>query len=188
MRQRGAALLTAMVVVALVTSLAAAMVWRQSRAIAVEAAERSRTQSEWMLLGALDWSRLILREDARANQSGSAPIDHLGEVWAVPLAETRLSTFLAAEGDGVADADDDGPEAFLSGTITDAQSFYNLNNLRKGAGTQPPPAELRTFERLCEQAGCPGGSARDLAIQLRAAFAARSGTSGVDSTPLVPTT
>jgi general secretion pathway protein K len=78
-RQRGAALLTAMLTVVLVASMAAAALWQQWRSVEVETAERTRTQSLWILTGALDWARLILREDAR---SGGA--DHLGEPWAVP--------------------------------------------------------------------------------------------------------
>src|SRR6185295_12574978 len=124
--QRGAALLTAMIIVALVATLAGSMVWQQWRAIQVEAAERARTQSAWILSGALDWARLILREDAINNaKGGNNNVDHLGEPWAVPLAEARLSTFLAVDKDNT----DDAPEAFLSGSITDAQSRYNLLNL-----------------------------------------------------------
>lgn len=119
-RQRGAALLTAMIIVTLVSTLATAMVWQQWRAVQVEIAERARLQSSWILSGALDWARLILKEDAK---TGGA--DHLGEPWAVPLAEARLSTFLAADKNNTEDA----PEAFLSGVITDAQSRYNLRNL-----------------------------------------------------------
>ena len=54
-----------MIIVALVATLASSMVWQQWRAIQVEAAERARTQSAWVLSGALDWARLILREDAQ---------------------------------------------------------------------------------------------------------------------------
>ena len=86
-RQRGAALLLAMLILTLVATMASGMVWQQWRAIQVESAERARTQSAWILSGALDWARLILREDAR---TGGA--DHLGEPWAVPLAEARLSS------------------------------------------------------------------------------------------------
>ena len=64
--QQGAALLMAMLTVALVATLAAAGMWLQWRSIEVEAAERQRAQSHWLLLGALDWARIILREDARA--------------------------------------------------------------------------------------------------------------------------
>ena len=88
-RQRGAALLTALLLVTLVTSLAAAMIWRQYRAVQIETADRARAQSAWILQGALDWARLILREDARANQREA--VDHLGEVWAVPEGTPALS-------------------------------------------------------------------------------------------------
>src|SRR5205085_11842970 len=121
--ERGAALLTALVIVTLVATLAASMVWQQWRAVQVESAERARTQSAWILAGALDWARLILREDAR---NGGA--DHLGEPWAVPLAEARLSTFLAVDKDNT----DDAPDAFLSGAITDALARYNLTNVVTG--------------------------------------------------------
>jgi general secretion pathway protein K len=65
--------------------------WQQWRAIEVETAERARIQSAWILVGALDWSRLILREDSLAQ--GGDGTDNLSEPWAVPLQEARLSTF-----------------------------------------------------------------------------------------------
>lgn len=160
--QAGTALLTAMLIVALVASLAAAMVWRQYRAVEIEAADRARAQSSWILQGALDWARLILREDARANRN--EPVDHLGEIWAVPLAEARLSTFLAADRENA----QDGPEAFLAGGIADAQAQYNLRNLLRPADAA---LEQRTLERLCENAGVPAETAGRLLTQLRAAFA-----------------
>lgn len=180
--QAGAALLTAMIIVSLIATMAAAMAWRQYRALHIEAAERSRAQSAWILQGALDWARLILREDARANQQGES-VDHLGEVWAVPLAEARLSTFLAAEQDATAD---DGPEAFLSGTLSDAQAKYNLRNLL--INEQSLPVEQRTLERLCELAGCPSGTAATLTQQLRAAFIAKTDGSQNTTAPVQPVT
>src|ERR1700741_4372774 len=119
-RQRGAALWTAKIIVTLIATLAASMVWQQWRGVEVEAAERARTQSSWILSGALDWARLILREDQR-----SGKVTALTEPWAVPLAEARLSTFLAADKDNNTD---DGIEAFLSGSISDVQGRYNLMN------------------------------------------------------------
>jgi general secretion pathway protein K len=163
-RSRGVALLTALLVVTLVATLAAAMVWQQSRALNTEAADRARSQATWVLQGALDWARLILREDARANQREA--VDHLGEVWAVPLAEARLSTFLAAE-QGAASADDGGPEAFLSGAIADAQARYNLTNLLRSR--EVDPLEQRTVLRLCASAGVDSSTANRLVQQLRAA-------------------
>jgi general secretion pathway protein K len=172
-QQRGAALLTAMIIVTLIASLAAGMVWQQYRAVQIEAADRARAQSAWILQGALDWARLILKEDARTN-ANKPPVDHLGEPWAVPLAEARLSTFLAA--DKSATSTDDGPEAFLSGSIEDAQSHYNLRALL--GGTQVPPTEQLALERLCNLVNAPPGTAATLIAGLRDAFPTAASGSG----------
>ncbi len=118
--QRGAALLTAMLTVTLVATLAASALWQKWRNVEVEAAERTRMQLSWVLTGALDWARLILREDARTSQ-----VDHLSEPWALPLEEARLSSFLAVDKSNT----DDAMEAFLSGQITDQQGLLNVGNL-----------------------------------------------------------
>ena len=124
--QSGAALISAMLVVTLVATLASVALWQQWRHVEVESAERHRVQSSWLLNGALDWSRLILREDAMAGVAGSSGgnADHLAEPWALPLKEAKLSTFLAQD-QQVREGD---PEVFLSGQITDAQSRINLTN------------------------------------------------------------
>lgn len=158
--QDGTALLLAMVILTLVATVASGMVWQQQRAIQVEAAERARAQAAWILAGALDWARLVLREDLRAGGT-----DHLGEPWAVPLAEARLSTFLAADRDPTSDA---GPEAFLSGRIVDLQSRYNVANLVDEQG-KPVPAEVAVLQRLCDIAGAPSDTAERIANGLAAA-------------------
>ena len=147
-RQRGAALLAAMLTVALVATFAAGALWQQWRAIEIESAERQRTQARWLLTGALDWARVILREDARASDA-SAPTDHLAEPWAVPLQEARLSSFLAALPDGTGNTVDDNTlaqQVLLSGQITDAQGRMNVNNLLQG--NQLNSRSVIAFERL----------------------------------------
>jgi len=163
--QRGAALLLAMLILTLVATLASGMIWQQWRAIQTEGAERARTQSAWVLAGARDWARLILREDAR---TGGA--DHLGEPWAVPLAEARLSSFLAADRDNNSLAEGDDIEAFLSGSISDAQARWNLRKLIDAEG-KVAPAQLRVLQRLCEQAGLPSDLADRMAVMLSKAWA-----------------
>ena len=181
--QHGAALLTAMIMVTLIASFGAGMVWQQYRAVQIEASDRARAQSAWILQGALDWARLILKEDVKADLSKPPPKDHLGEPWAVPLAEARLSTFLAAD---KTSANDEGPEAFLSGSIEDAQSRYNLRALL--GGTKVPELEARVLERLCNQVNAPPGTAGVIIAGVRAAFPApASGASqpeGSASSPL----
>ena len=180
-RERGAALLLAMLTVTLVATFAAASMWQQWRAVEVETAERGRVQSTWILVGALDWSRLILREDGR---SGGA--DHLAEPWAVPLQEARLSTFLAADKNvsQVDDATTDTTEAFLSGQISDMQGRLNLTNLVDNGNVQT--LALRQFTRLFERLGLPLQELSLLTDALRRAQA----TTGTDSTnaPLLPPT
>jgi general secretion pathway protein K len=170
--QAGAALLTAMVIVALIATLATSMIWQQWRAVQVEAAERSRTQSAWILSGALDWARLILREDAR-----NGGTDDLGEPWAVPLAEARLSTFLATDSSNT----DDAPEAFLSGAITDAQARYNLTNLVNGG--QIDPLEMATLQRLCETIGVSDDVAATIAAGMRDASPVAPPSPGASGVP-----
>jgi general secretion pathway protein K len=183
--QRGAALLMAMVILTLVATLAAGMVWQQSTAIAIETAERARAQSTWILNGALDWSRIILREDAR----NRGP-DHLGEPWATPLAEAKLSTFLAADKNNTDDSD---LEAFLSGSIEDAQSRYDLRRL-VGEQTKDNrtfavliPAELETLRRLFGHIGLPVELADSMAGNLLRAWDTTA-TSANSDTPLAPQT
>ncbi len=142
LHQRGAALLAAMLTVTLVASFAAAAAWQQWRAVEVEKAERARVQAGWILVGALDWARLILREDAR---SGGA--DHLAEPWAVPLQESRLSSFLAADKNNtVLSPEEEGVELFLSGQIADMQSRLNVLNLIENGKVSEPA--LRSFIKL----------------------------------------
>lgn len=173
--QRGAALLMAMIIVTLIVTLASAMVWQQWRAVQVEAAERARVQSAWILTGALDWARLILREDARTGGP-----DHLGEPWAVPLAEARLSTFLAADKDNTEDA----PDAFLSGSISDEHARYNLSNLV--AEGKIVPEELATLERLCLAVGVAADVATRIATGLRDASAPAGSEGSNNAAPLLP--
>ena len=193
-RQQGVALISAMLVVTLVATLASVALWQQWRHVEVESAERQRIQSSWLLSGAFDWTRLILREDALAGVAGASltsgsgqvsatgGIDHLGEPWALPLKEAKLSTFLAQdqqlrEGD---------PEVFLSGQVTDAQSRINLSqwvepNDAKGQARLSPTMQLR-MARLFGVLGLPGTELETLSqAWLVATQAARSRSASVGS-------
>jgi general secretion pathway protein K len=135
----------ALIIVTVISTLAVSMIWQQWRAVQVESAERTRQQSAWILTGALSWTRIILKEDLRPGNPDQS--DNLGEPWAVPLSEARLSTFLAADKNNT----DDAPDTFLSGHITDAQSRFNLSNLVETADNGPRivQAQMLAFQRLC---------------------------------------
>ncbi len=176
--QRGAAILTAMLTVVLVAALAASALWQQWRSVEVEAAERSRTESAWVLTGALDWARLILREDAR---KGGA--DHLAEPWAVPLEQARLSTFLAADRNDALAAEE-AQDAFLSGQIIDLQSRLNVANLVQGGKVDEP--SQRAFERLFEVLNLPGSELSVLIDHLRRAQSSTTAGGSDLAVPLWP--
>lgn len=180
--QRGAALLLAMIIVALIVTMAAGMVWMQTRAVSIEAAERARSQSAWILSGALDWSRLILREDQRGSRQRGNVYDALNEPWATPLAEARLSTFLAADKDNNTDS---GPEAFISGSIVDAQSRFNIRGLIDPAG-KPIALQVAALQRLANLAGAPSDTAARIADTLARSYGP-VGDEGPRGPPLRPT-
>jgi general secretion pathway protein K len=161
--QQGAALLLAMLTVTLVATFASAALWQQWRSVEIESAERSRTQMQWILNGALDWSRLILQEDARNGE-----VDHLSEPWALPLQEARLSSFLAVDKNNTEDAMD----AFLSGQITDQQALLNVRNLVVDGKARP--AAVKAFTRLFNQLGLPRNQLQTLTDQLISSDAASS--------------
>ena len=164
-QQRGAALLAAMLTVALVATFAAGALWQQWKSIEVEGAERQRTQARWLLTGALDWARVILREDARAGDT-----DHLAEPWAIPLQEARLSSFLAALPDGTGNTVGDEKltqQVLLSGQINDLQSRLNVTNLLQNEKLDANT--VLAFERLFDTLGVPPSQLKLLTQGLLAA-------------------
>jgi general secretion pathway protein K len=135
--QRGAALITALLVAALAAVMVSGMLWQQWSMISREQAAREAAQARWLLRGALDWSRLILREAQATSQ-----VTYLGQPWSVPLADASLGTFLAA-GRG---AGSDLADTWLEGRIIDAQSKFNLFNLAPQG--KPVDDAVQTLQRL----------------------------------------
>jgi general secretion pathway protein K len=176
--QSGAALLAAMLTVTLVATFAAAAMWQQWRSVEVEAADRSRVQSAWILNGALDWARLILREDFNADRT-----DHLAEPWAVPLQEARLSTFLAADQSNNADTGD-ADNVFLSGEISDLQARLNVATLVQAGSIQAKP--LENFQRLFDILGLPQDQLARMAENLRFASDISVDNRNAARAPLMP--
>lgn len=176
--QRGAAILIALLVVTMVAAFASAALWQQWRASEVEMAERVRMQAGWVLSGALDWSRLILREDGR---TGGA--DHLAEPWAIALEDTKLTSFLASERNIASDTLEGLPDARLSGQILDAQAKLNVRNLVEGG--RPVASVVAAFHKLFQRLGLPSHEVELLVqglIRLSPSVAAVAGApSGTDS-------
>lgn len=150
--QQGAALLMAMLMVALIATFAATAMWQQWRSIEVESTERQSAQARWLLVGALDWARVVLREDARSDAT-TGSTDNLSEPWAIALQEAKLSTFIAALPDGVSQGDEDrlAQQVYLSGQIQDLQARLNLTNLYPNKKINPK--SWLAFQRLFSALG-----------------------------------
>ena len=149
-RQRGVAIITALVVVAAATVAVSAMVWRQSLSVRKVENQAALGEARWLARSSIEWARLVLLQDARIST-----VDHLGEIWALPLAETRVTDDLAttqSSGSLAADASPtpfaENDAAYVSGRMRDAQSRINLNGLSNG--DQPDDQRVATLVRLLD--------------------------------------
>ncbi|MGN6667637.1 MAG: type II secretion system minor pseudopilin GspK [Trinickia sp.] len=165
-RQRGAAIISALLVVSLSAILVAGVLWRQQVQIRRIQNQRLMSQALWVARGAIDWTRLILRSEA-----DTAPtVTYLGGVWAVPIAKTRLSEFLGKTDQADAAQTE---QTYLSGSIEDAQSKFNLRNLASVPAPgmlQVDPQETAIFARLLTLVGLDGGLAKAVAVRVRASL------------------
>jgi general secretion pathway protein K len=119
-RQRGVAIITALLLTTLAITIVASLFWQQQVQVRSMENQRLHLQTRWILRGGLDWARLILRQDG-FDKGGLTTLDG---VWAAPLAETRLDDYVERER-----VEGENFDATLSGQIADAQSRYNLTNL-----------------------------------------------------------
>lgn len=162
----GAALLSAMLTVTLVATFAAAALWQQWRSVEIEISERGRVQVAWLLIGSLDWSRLILRIDGRTVKLNEPPTDNLTEPWATTLEESRLSTFLAADKNNTGGLTaEEQVDAFLSGGMVDAQSKLNVFNLIENG--QVSPIDLAAFAKLFTHFNLPNTELQSFVANLK---------------------
>jgi len=129
MRQRGVALIMAIVMVAIATVLAVRIGTRASLDLRRTAGLIALDQAWHVALGAEAWAAEVLRKDREDSQT-----DHLGERWAQPIPPLPV--------DGGA----------VRGALEDMQGRFNLNNLLADDGTVNESAVAR-FERLLENAG-----------------------------------
>lgn len=130
MRQRGVALITAIVVVAIATVLAVRIGTRAAMDLRRTAGLVALDQGWHVALGAEAWAIEVLRDDIR----DSREFDHLGEGWAQPLPPLPV----------------DGGE--LRGALEDMQGRFNLNNLVNG-DRETDPANVERFAKLLIQVG-----------------------------------
>lgn len=122
--QRGVALITAILIMAMVASIAAGLAWDNALDVRRTMVALHRDQAIQVAMGAENWVASILRDDLADTQT-----DHLGEIWAQDLPPFPI----------------DGGE--LWGRIEDLQGRFNVNNLIDQNGTVDQES-LEQFQRL----------------------------------------
>ncbi len=138
--QRGSATIMALIVVGVASVLLTGMIWRQEIEIRTIENARDRTQVIWLQRSAIDFARLILIEDQRNSQ-----YDHLGEIWAIPLIDSRVATFLRNE-----DHAGEMQNVTIMGSILDAQSYFNITNLWYPNLHSIDDDAVKAYERLLD--------------------------------------
>ncbi len=146
-RQRGIAVVTALLVVALAASLAVSIVWRELVALRDIENQRLALQTLWLERAAVQWARATLRE-----QSAQSNVSYVGQIWSIPVRDVRLSDLLP---EGTQQVNGELSRASLSGQIVDAQASFNLADLisRPGPGQpwQVDASGLRAYRDLLKE-------------------------------------
>jgi general secretion pathway protein K len=165
-RQRGIALITAILIVSIAVIAATAVLSSGSLAIQRTATLQETEKAWWYAVGVEAWVGTILQRDARQNK-----YDALNNIWAQPV------DFLPVD------------QGFLAGRIVDLQGRFNLNNFGvtaadgggsetgpatgKGSGAADPTGEAaflkwqKVFERLFEEIKLDPSLARPISEAIR---------------------
>ncbi len=123
---RGVALITAMLITALASLVAANLAWDNALDVRRTMVLLNNDQAVQVALGAESWVVGILHQDLQESD-----IDHLGEIWAI-----QLPGFPIEGGD-------------VTGTIIDLQGRFNVNNLIDDNG-EVEKKSLERFRRLLQ--------------------------------------
>lgn len=123
---RGVALITALLITALASLVAANLAWDNALDVRRTMVLLNNDQAVQVALGAESWVVGILHQDLQESD-----IDHLGEIWAI-----QLPGFPIEGGD-------------VTGTIIDLQGRFNVNNLIDDNG-EVEKKSLERFRRLLQ--------------------------------------
>lgn len=132
-RQQGMAVLSVLVIVAVIGLLAAALMVRQTTAIRTAQVDQDRAQAYWLLRGEVSRVQAVLRAEAKRT-----PVVQLDGVWARPLVGTVVGEL-------------SGEAARVFSEVIDEQSKFNLRNLVNVGLVDV--REVGAFMRLCSLLG-----------------------------------
>lgn len=134
-RQRGVAVITALLLTALAITVVASLFWQQQVQVRSMENQRLRLQTQWAMRGMVDFARFWLRQD-------NPMLTALDGVWATPIEEARLDDYVDRE-----KVDTEKFDATVSGRALDAQARFNITNLVDATGTVSKPY-VQAYQRL----------------------------------------
>ncbi|MCU1730557.1 MULTISPECIES: type II secretion system minor pseudopilin GspK [unclassified Pseudomonas] len=146
-RQRGMAIISALLIAAVVAVIAAGMLTRQSVLTRSLEAEQCRVQSHAVLLGGLEVSRYVLL-DSRKRDRLTRPDQPWAQLIQTVVPTPRMGPF--------------------EGRLVDQQGKFNLRNLL--ANERVDADQVRSFERLCEIIGIDAGLAQRISQRVIASY------------------
>ncbi|MCO7574332.1 MULTISPECIES: type II secretion system minor pseudopilin GspK [Pseudomonas] len=160
-KQRGMAIISALLIAAVVAVIAAGMLSRQTVLTRAVEAEQARIVGSGVLQGGLEYSRQLLWE-ARQREV----LTRLDQPWARPI-------------------DDPVPGASggrFQGRLQDLQGKFNLRNLV--FDQQVDPEQVQSFQQLCQLLGVDPALSRRISQRVIASYPQRvPGTAAAGGTP-----
>ena len=142
--QKGSATIIALIVVSLVAIRVSSLVWQQDFELRKTQIFKENTQVSWLQRSLIDVVRLVLRIDLVNNQD----VDHLGEIWALPIENSRIEDYLKNQ-----DLPEELKSIKFSGSIQDAQALFNITNLWDANLSTVNVTGVQTYANLLEQLG-----------------------------------
>ncbi|MDQ2151720.1 type II secretion system minor pseudopilin GspK [Alcaligenaceae bacterium C4P045] len=136
LRQRGMAVVGALIVVTVAAALTSGLFMRQTATARQTENAAARAQARWLLMGGLDWARLILRDNVRREATVRGD-----QLWASPIRDTRIDQL------------DPDSLAVFSGSVEDEQGKFNVYRLAQ-TGIIDPTMVIR-FTNLLSAIGLP---------------------------------
>lgn len=127
-REKGIALITAMLIVVLLGTFAATMSLNNTFDLRRTMSMIYHDEGTQAAYGAESWVAIMLRDDARDSAT-----DHLGEIWAQEF------PVLPIESESV--------QGLVTGELVDLQGRFNVNNLI-GSNGEVDPLAVQQFQRL----------------------------------------
>ncbi|EJM65276.1 type II secretory pathway, component PulK [Pseudomonas sp. GM50] len=146
-KQRGMAIISALLIAAVVAVIAGGMLTRQTVFTRSLEAEQLRVQGAWVLHGGIEISRHLLWDARRRD-----PLTRLDQPWAQPLVMAPY----------------DGRDLPFEGRLEDEQGKFNLRNLV--ANERIDEEQRVNFQRLCQLIGVNGALSQRIIQRVIASY------------------